>query len=327
MDDMGHTALGHIKKAKGAHPAKASFALISAKSDRKHQIEGLFAAMQTRKVPENFAKIMKERMENLIQTSSHSHREQLRSIAQMQGLEQLFNELDEKHPMSPEEEKASTRPAPNLVDKIVADTAALLLQQAIGTGWVLERLKRTVPSGILHATVEQISRGEKGEGSDSERLAAIVRKIQDAGSSIDLSKIQIHLQMTPLERSYWDLIKGQPVPKDMQHFIPGDKSGKRTAIAWRDDGGARKYFLRGDTPLQVGTILTGLEFDKRYAMTVVGLGNLGDPNAPMWRRYVIAKRAGSSQQVKLDITHINATQFTAFQPAFVPVKGPALAPG
>ena len=187
---MGHTALGHIKKAKGAHPAKASFALISAKSDRKHQIEGLFAAMQTRKVPENFAQIIKERMENLIQTSSHSHREQLRTIAQTQLLEPLFNALNEKHPMSTEEEKGATPPpAQNLVRKIVADTAALLLKQAIGTGWVLERLKRTVPSGILHATVEQIGRGEKGEGTDSERLAAIVKKLQEANTTIDLSKI------------------------------------------------------------------------------------------------------------------------------------------
>jgi hypothetical protein len=206
---MGHTALGHIKKAKGAHPAKASFALISSKSDRKHQIEGLFAAMQSRKVPETFAQIMKERMENLIQTSSHTHREQLRTIAQLQGLEQQFNELDEKYPMAAEEEKgASPAPAGNLVQKIVADTAALLLQQAIGTGWVLDRLKRTVPSGILHATVEQIGKKAKGEGSDSDRLAAIVKKIQDAGSTIDLSRIQIHLKMTPLERSYWDLIQG-----------------------------------------------------------------------------------------------------------------------
>ena len=114
----------------------------------------------------------------------------------------------------------------------------------------------------------------------------------------------------------------------MRHFVPGDRSGKRKAIAWRDDGGAKKYFLRGDTPLQVGTILTGLMFDKRYALTVVGLGNLGDDAAPMWRRYVIAKRAGSSQQVKVDITHVNATGFTALQPAIAPVKGPgAPAPG
>ena len=73
---------------------------------------------------------MKERMENLIQTSSHAHREQLRSIAQMQNLEPLFNELNAKHPMSEEEEEKASSPAPaqNLVRKIVADTAALLLK-------------------------------------------------------------------------------------------------------------------------------------------------------------------------------------------------------
>ena len=110
---------------------------------------------------------------------------------------------------------------------------------------------------------------------------------------------------------HWYNIEGKPIAKELLHFIPGDRSGQRKAIAERDDSGVKKYFLRGDTPLQVGTILTGLQFDKRYKMTVVGLGNLGDPTAPMWRRYVIAKRAGSNQEVKLDITNINATQFTA----------------
>ncbi len=66
LANMNHNGLHRVFKSAKAHPAKGSFALISPQSDRKHQIEGLHAAMHSGKIPENFAQIMKDRMANLI---------------------------------------------------------------------------------------------------------------------------------------------------------------------------------------------------------------------------------------------------------------------
>ena len=112
----------------------------------------------------------------------------------------------------------------------------------------------------------------------------------------------------------------------MKAFLHNDKTLKRKAIAWQVDGGARKYFLQNGIPLQIGTRLELPSFDKRYKITVVGLGNLGE-KGPMWRKYVIAQTAGSREQIKLDITHFNAAGFSAIQPLVKPLKGPAMAPG
>ncbi len=92
------------------------------------------------------------------------------------------------------------------------ETAALLLKQAIDTPWILERLRQTVPTGIFNATTEQIGKSRQGlESNPKARVAALVQKLQAAKGSIDLSKIQAQLNMTPLQRSYWDDIQGKPV--------------------------------------------------------------------------------------------------------------------
>ena len=75
----------------------------------------------------------------------------------MAQAEQQFNELNEKYPLVDEEEKdSSPRPPPAKVRQIVAETAALLLQQAISSPWILTRLKQLLPTGVLHATVTQL---------------------------------------------------------------------------------------------------------------------------------------------------------------------------
>ncbi len=132
------------------------------------------------------------------------------------------------------------------------------------------------------------------------------------------------LKRTQIERLYWDEIAQLPEPGDgMIHFLEGDKAGKRKAIAERDEAGLKGYFIgrNGEIPLQVGTVLTNMQgVDRRFTVTVLGLGNLADKAAPAWRKYVVARTSGRNEEFKLDITRVNATGFLATQPA-IQVKG------
>ncbi len=50
------------------------------------------------------------------------------------------------------------------------------------------RLKDAVPTGVLNATIEQLGLKAKGiESTHDSRIAAVVKKLQEAGTSIDLS--------------------------------------------------------------------------------------------------------------------------------------------
>lgn len=158
LESMSHIQLRSLHKSKRAHPAKGSFALISSTAGHNEQIDGLYAALMAKKVPEKLRQIVKDRIGELIKTTSHAHRERLLRIAKRQNLESEFNRLADEHPLVDEEEKKShPEPAAHLVRKIVADTAAMLLKMP-RSRWGFQRLRQILPEGIFNTTIEELEK-------------------------------------------------------------------------------------------------------------------------------------------------------------------------